>query len=198
MTEFYEGPGWEGSSGPIQPFMAHLNDDDTTDLAWPCVAPFDTLDNGEHPILALGRKANRPRNVTAVVMTYNSDTDTAVFNVADKFISVQYVANVNSYSGTTPNGWQNTIYPLDPVYVDDSLAIAALDAGCTLSFAQDGGIGENPLAGYVVWCQDEYDDQAVGGPNTSQGINQPAEEGVIGLVTLCIMQVNDFGPGGES
>lgn len=190
---FITGPGWEQSSAPIVPRKVHFNDDDLTDLVWPCVAPFDTPADGDHPILAIGRKANRPNNVTAVLVTYDADTDIGVFNMADKFVSVQYVANVSGYSGTTPNAWQNTVYPMDPVFVDDSLAIAALNTGCTLSFAQTGGIGANPLAGYVFWCQDEYDEEGVGGANTAQGINQPAAADTSEVLTLCVLQVNNYG-----
>ena len=195
---FYSGPTVEQSSGPIISRKVHMDDgaDSPTALVWPEGGSWDTLSAGEHPIFAIGRKANRPYNITGVVMTYDSKTDTVQFNVADKVISRQYVVNVKEYNAGTdaPDVWQNTIYPMDPVFVDDSAAVATAGAGVTLSFSALNDDDEpNPLAGYVFWCQDEYADSGVGGPNASQGIDQPAESDTTEVLTLCVMQVNDFG-----
>jgi len=194
---FYSGPGWQQSSEPYVTRKVHLDANDDTDIVWPEGGNWDTLTDGEHPILAIGRKANRPKNITGVVVSYDSATDIATFNLADKYISKQYVANISGYDGQqAANAWQNTVYPGDPVYVDDSNPIFALGIGVTLSFAHTNGAGsENPLAGYVWWCQDEFADSGVAGPNSTQGINQPAESDTSEVLTLCVMQVNDHGMG---
>jgi len=194
---FYSGPSWQQSSEPVVTRKVHMEDDDSTALVWPEDGNWDSLTDGEHPVLAIGRKANRPRNITGTVISYDSATDIATFNVADKHIVRAYVANINGYSQAgTANSWQNTIHPGDPVYVDDDASLYGLSTGCTLSFSTTNGAGSNnPQAGYVWWCQDEYDDVGVGGPNTSQGINQPAETDTSELMTLCVMIVNDHGMG---
>jgi len=191
---FYSGSSYEQSSEPLVTRKVHMADDDTTALVWPESGNWDTLADGDHPVLAIGRKANRPQNITGTVITYDSATDIATFNVADKHIVRAYVANILTYDGQAAATWQNTVYPGDPVYVDDSNPIFALSTGCTLSFSPlSGATTNNPLAGYVWWCQDEFDDQGVAGPNTSQGINQPADTDTSEMLTLCVMLVNDHG-----
>ena len=190
---FIAGTNWEQSSGPIITRAVHEFADDDTVLLWPddSVDGKPALADGDHPILAVGSKNNRPRHVTGVVVGYNSDLALATLNVADKFISRQYVTNHTGYSGTIPNAFVGLIVlPGTPVYVDDSVA---LPAGSTLSFARNGGVGANPLAGYVWWCQDEYKDFGVGGPNTTQGLELYTETDTTETITLCIMQVNDCG-----
>jgi len=197
MTEvydnFYTNVKWQQSSGPIISRKVHMDDgaESPTALVWPEGGNFDTLKDGDHPILAIGRKANRPHNITAVVMTYDSATDAAQFNMADKFISRQFVVNIESYG---PVAQKNTIYAGDPVFVDDSADVSTAGAGATLSFSPvNVSTKDNPLAGYVFWCQDEYDDSGVGGVSSSQGINQPAATDTTEVLTLCIIQVNDCG-----
>lgn len=191
---FYSAVDWEQSSSPMVSRNVHLEANDTTQLLWPVGGTFDTLTDGEHPVLAIGRAANRPANLVGVVMTYNTATEIATLNVADKVIVRAYVANIAGYDGAAANAWQNTIYPGDPVYVDDSDDLSTLDTGCTLSFSDTNEDGTaNPLAGYVWWCQDEYADSGVGGPNSTQGINQPAEVDTSERMTLCVMLTNDFG-----
>ena len=192
---FISGPGWQQSSDPYVTRKVHCNANDGTDIVWPIVAPFDTLTDGEHPVLAIGPKANRPFNITGVVITYDSATDIAVFNLADKAIVQAYVANILTYNQGAANAWVNTVYPGMPVYVDDSAPVAALNTGCTLSFAHTGAVGENPLAGYIWWCQDEYADSGVGGPNSTQGLDQPAAVDTSEVLTLCVILVNDHGAG---
>lgn len=196
-SEFYSGPDWQQSSTPSLPRKVHLEANDDTALIWPVGTPQDDLADGLHPVVALGRVANRPRNITGVVMAYNSDTEIATVDVADKKIVRAYVVNANGYDTGTDefNAWQNTVYPLDPVFVDDSAAVAAAGAGVTLSFSPtNDDDANNPLAGYVFWCQDEYADSGIGGPNTTQGINQPADDDTTEVLTLCVMLVNDCGP----
>lgn len=193
---FYSGPGWQQSSEPFLPVKVHKDANDDTAILWPVGGSFDTLTDGEHPVLAIGRKANRPKNAVGVMVSYDSDTEIAVMNVADKTIVKAYVANISAYSQEAASAWQNTVYPFDPVYVDDSAPVAALGAGVTLSFSHaSAGSVENPLAGYVFWCQDEYADSGVGGANSTQGINQPAENDTSEALTLCVILVNDCGTG---
>lgn len=191
---FKSGTDWEQSSGPIISRKVHLTaQDESTQILWPEGTNHDTLTAGEHPLLAFGPKANRPRNITGVVMTY--DGTVAILNVADKFISRQYVANIATYSDSDQvSTWQNTVFPGDPVYVDDSEPIYTAHTGCTLSFSPLNSLNSaNPLAGYVFYCQDEYQDDHVGGPNTAAEIPQPAAADTTEILTLCVMQVNDYG-----
>jgi hypothetical protein len=191
---YYSASDWQQSSSPMVSRNAHIEANDDTSILWPMGGTFDTLTDGEHPVLAIGRRANRPANATGVVIGYNSDTEIAVLNVADKVVVRAYVANINGYAVGAANSWQNTVYPGDPVYVDDSDDLSTLDTGCTLSFSDLNEDDEaNPLAGYVWWCQDEYEDQGVGGANTTQGINQPAEDDTSERLTLCVMLTNEFG-----
>lgn len=191
---FYSETDWEQSSGPIVPRKVHLEANDDTDLLWPWGAPFDTLADGEHPVFAFGPKAQRPNNVTGAVITYNSDTEIAVMNFGDKYIVRAYVVNILTYSEGAAATWVNTVYPGYPVYVDDSAPVAAAGAGVTLSFSPLNASGApNPLAGYIFWCQDEYADINVGGPNSTQQIDQPAETDTTEVLTLCVLIVNDSG-----
>jgi len=195
-SEFYSGTDWQQSSTPSLPRKVHRQANDDTDLLWPQGGNWDALADGLHPVLAIGRKANRSRCITGVMMAYDSDTEIAMMDVADKKIVRAYVANIAGYSQAgTANSWQNTIYPGDPVFVDDDAAVYGAGAGVTLTFSPTNGAGENnPLAGYVFWCQDEYEDNDVGGPNTTQDINQPAADDTTEVLTLCVMIVNDCGP----
>jgi len=195
-SEFYSGPGWQQSSTPSLPRKVHLEANDDTALIWPVGGNWDDLADGLHPVVAIGRKANRSRNITGVVMAYDDDTEIAMVDVADKKIVKAYVVNIAGYSEAgVANSWQNTVYPLDPVFVDDDASVYGAGAGVTLSFSPTNGAGSNnPLAGYVFWCQDEYADSEVGGPNTTQGLDQPAEDDTTEVLTLCVMLVNDCGP----
>jgi len=147
---------------------------------------------GLHPVLAIGEKGNRPRNLTGVVITYQSNNDRAVMNLADKVIVRQYVNNVTSYTGGAVYTFNSTFSVGDPVYVDDS---GPLSAGVTLSCSPLNESGSaNPLAGYVMRCQDQYDDEGVGGVDgdvfpMSLSTTQATE------LLVCVMLVNDFGIG---
>jgi len=195
-STFYSGPGWEASSTPTLPRKVHIESNADTSILWPLGGSWDTLTNGEHPVLAFGLKANRNRCITGVVISYNSATEIAMLDVADKKIVKNYVVNIAGYTQAgTANAWQDLVTPGDPVFVDDDPAVAAAGAGVTLSFSPtNGGGANNPLAGYVFWCQDEYEDTAIGGPNTTQGLDQPAEIETTEVLTLCVMLVNDCGP----
>ncbi len=195
-SEFYQGPDWQQSSTPSLPRKVHYQANDATALLWPVGGDWDTLADGKHPVLAVGRVANRNRCITGIVMGYDAETEIAMVDVADKKIVRAYVVNISGYaSAGTADAWQNTVYPGDPVFVDDDAAVAAAGAGVTLSFSPVNGAGENnPLAGYVFWCQDEYADSGIGGPNTTQGLSQPAATDTTEVLTLCVMLVNDCGP----
>jgi hypothetical protein len=188
---FYAGTDWEGSSGPIISRMVPV-----TDL-WPIGAGSesggatdkDELENGLHPAVALGPSANRPKNLTGVVMALLGTL--AQINLADKFVSKQYVANVLTYDQGDPDTFSATFAALAPVYIDDS---AGLGAGVTLSLSplNDADL-PNPLFGYIFYCQDEYADSEVGGPNERAALPATASDSVLVESLLCVMQVNDFG-----
>ena len=201
-AEFQSGPDWECSSGPIITRDFHV-----TDL-WPVGAhgfsdgtAKDTLEDGHHPVVAIsqtaanGTKTGRPRNLTGVVTSYNSDAEIVQVNLAEKACTKDYVANVLTYSGGAPYTFVTTFYIGMPVYVDDS---TGLGLGTTLSVSNTNDDGDsNPLAGYLFYCQDEYADIDVGGPNATSTWDG-------GTITLtdelhedehCILLTNDYGTG---
>jgi len=201
-ADFTSRIDWECSSGPIVTRKFHV-----TDL-WPVGAhgfadgtAKDDLADGLHPVVAVsqtaanGTKTGRPRNLTGVVVSYNAATAIATVNVADKVCVKNYVSNVASYSEGAPATFKTTFYIGMPVYVDDS---TGLGAGTTLSTvnANDDG-APNPLAGYLFYCQDEYADGGVGGPNTTStwdgGTITLADEHV--EAEYCILLTNDYGTG---
>ena len=198
--EFYGETDWEGSSGPIIPRTVDVSED-----LWPNGTGTmgeidggdkDVLADGLHPILAIGPKAQRPRNLTGVVMTYNSANDRAVMNLADKVIVKAYVSNIATYSGGNSATYDQSLAIGEPVYVDDS---GPLSSGVTLSRSPlNESTTANPLAGYIWRCQDQYDDSGVGGvdgdvfPITITNTTSGTE------TLLCVMLVNDFGVGNAS
>jgi hypothetical protein len=192
--EFYNDTDWEGSSGPIisrqvaaadlWPHGANSESDGTGDK--------DVLEDGLHPVLAVGSKNYRPNNLIGVVMTYTNE-HLVILNMADKFIVKAYVANITAY------GWDNggnpvfsATYPiLAPVYVDDS---PDLSAGVTLSMAPLNDLGyPNPLAGYIFYCQDQYVDNDLGGPNSEATFPITADAEALVERALCVILVNDSG-----
>jgi hypothetical protein len=127
-------------------------------------------------------------------MTYRSDNDRAVMNLADKVIVKAYVSNILEYSGGAANDYDESLAIGEPVYVDDS---GPLSAGVTLSRSPlNESTTANPLAGYIWRCQDQYNDSYVGGvdgdvfPMTLTDTHHET--------LLCVMLVNDFGVGGGS
>ncbi len=164
---FYSETDWECTSGPILTRQVSLND------VWPegnankadGLTDADVLQDGEHPALAVGPKASRPANMTGVVVSYNANANLLQLNVADKFCSKQYVANVLTYGGGNPATFDTSMRIGEPVYVDDS---EDLTAGVTLSRSPNNSAGNaNPFFGVLFYCQDEYQDYGVGGPNTA-------------------------------
>lgn len=190
--EFYKGTDWEGSSGPILPRMVAA-----TDL-WPHGlhsdgrnADKDVLEDGLHPVLALGPETARPNNLIGVVMKFTNQY-LVTLNLADKFIVRNYVANVTVHGDNNGGDTYAAHYhALDPVYIDDS---PCLSDGVTLSLSPLNDNGEaNPLAGYIFYCQDEYLDGGIGGPNLSEVFPIAADVANLVEAVLCIMLVNDSG-----
>lgn len=194
MTQatFKAGPDWECSSGPMITRMFEFQD------LWPHGAggsiggdDKDTLEDGLHPVLAIGPRSNRRRNLTGVVVTVHGKL--ATLNMADKVCVKNYVANVLTYGG--PDGAPLTFDGImnvgDPVFVDDS---DALSAGVTLSRSPLNASGDaNPLAGYLFYCQDEYHDEDVGGPNTGSVWPKIISDSSLVEDEYCILLVNDYG-----
>jgi len=164
---FYEGANYEQSSEPF--LSVEVQEGDT----WPVdvrseSTTKDQLDDGLHPIVAVGGIAETGRGsaLTGVVISVNMSvlgtaTDRVVLNIADGAIVRQYVSNILTYSGEAPNTYEQTPIVGQPVYVDDS---ADLSEGVTVSMSPLNHAGlANPLAGYLWYCQDEIADGQVGG-----------------------------------
>lgn len=168
-THFMSGTDWQQSSGPLCSRYFELAD------LWPqgtgSMGAIDGTDKdilaaGLHPVLAIGAKANRPRNLTGVVVKYEN-ANRVLMNVAHCQVVRQYVANILTYSGGAAATWTSTVDAGHPVFVDDSGPLAA---GVTLSLAQTNeSTTANPLAGYIMYCQDDYDDSLVGGRDQHGG-----------------------------
>ena len=196
VSEFYNDPDWQGSSGPHIPRTVDASED-----LWPIGAGSeidggdkDVLADGLHPVLAIGPKAQRPRNLTGVVVTYRSHNDRAVMNLADKVIVKAYVSNILTYSGGDGATFDQSLAIGEPVFVDDS---GPLSEGVTLSRSPlNESTTGNPLAGYIWRCQDQYNDSYVGGIDGDVFPMTIANTAVETL--LCVMLVNDFGVGNAS
>ncbi len=165
-SQFYFGTDWESSSGPILSRQYDIAD------LWPVglnsendgAGDKDILADGLHPCVAIGPKALRPINLCGVVMTYTNDHLIQV-NIARGFCFKAYVANVLTYNAHAAATWDLSLAIGEPVYVDDSEALAD---GVTLSRSPLACGGEgNPRAGYLWYDQDDYLDAGVGGPNTA-------------------------------
>lgn len=201
-AEFTSGTDWQCSSGPHT-----IRDFHVTDL-WPVGlhgysdgTAKDYLADGLHPVVAIsqtaanGTKSGRPRNLTGVVVSYNSDAEIAQVNMAEKVCVKSYVSNVLTYSGGVPYTFNTTLFIGMPVYVDDS---TGLGAGTTLSTSNTNDDSDpNPLAGYLFYCQDEYANIDIGGPNATS----TWPDGTITLTDAhheneyCVLLTNDYGTG---
>ena len=166
-SEFYGETDWQQSSGPM------CNRKFEEDVIWPiddnAVGAKDILADGLHPVIAIGGRTaadGRPNNITGVVVSYNATSDIAVVNIASCQIVRAYVSNIEGYNQGAANAWEDAPVIGQPVYVDDS---DDLGAGCTLSMAATGDATvANPLAGYLMYCQDEYVDYPIGGPEDDE------------------------------
>lgn len=168
---FQEGTDWEQASEPQTIITVQESD------CWPVAdrsgsGTKDEIDEGLHPVIAIGGRTaadGRPLNLTGVVVSFSGTvgdpTAHVRVNIADGYIVRQYVANVLTYSGGSANTFEQAPVPGQPVYVDDS---DDLSEGVTLSMSplNDADV-RNPLAGYLFYCQDEYADSWVGGPNVA-------------------------------
>lgn len=196
-TEFYGANvgenNYEQSSGP------YVNRQVMEPDCWPVddnsgSGTKDQLAAGLHPVIAIGGRTaadGRPLNMTGTVIDYTAGLTTATglarVNIADGFIVRNYVANVLTYSGVTPATFEQAPVVGQPVYVDDS---AALGEGVTLSMSPLSGDGlRNPMAGVLMYCQDEYANSSVGGPNASATFDTSLSNSLVQQV-YCVMQVN--------
>ena len=191
FAEHYGGTDWQQSSGPELDRKYHLDDlwpqEDTASVAK------DAIEDGLHPVMAIGAVGDRPENLTGLVKTYNADPEIAIVNVADGAVVKTYVSNIKGYSGQNePDDWETSPIIGQPVYVDDS---SDLGAGCTLSLSPLNDLGsDNPLAGWLYYCQDEYADRNVGGPNATSAWYQLTWDGDPGGEHLvCVLLTSDTG-----
>ena len=187
-TEFFSGSDWEQSSGPWTNIQVHEAD------LWPIadnsIAAKDALEDGHHPVVAIGGRTaadGRPFNLTGVVVSFldglTTPTGIAVVNIADGMIVRQLVANILAHPAT----YETAPVVGQPVFVDDS---AALGAGVTLSMSELNSAGlHNPLAGYLWYCQDEYADAAAGGPNTAATFDGTLANSLV-QQEYCVLLIN--------
>lgn len=188
---FQTGTDWQQSSGPYVNRQVAVAD------LWPQgtrsgSGTKDTIAAGEHPVLAIGGMTaadGRPENLTGVVVDYLNDYLVQI-NVADGMIVKAYVANVLTYSGGAADTFETAPVIGQPVYVDDS---DDLSEGVTLSLSplNDAGLA-NPLAGWLFYCQDEYLDSGVGGPNVSAQW-PPTWADELTETEVCVILTNDSG-----
>jgi len=193
-TAFYSGTDWQQSSGPFCNRYYQLADlwpQGTGSMGEIDGGDKDILAAGLHPVLAIGAKANRPRNLTGVVVDYDGD-QRVLMNVSHCMIVRQYVANILTYSGGAAATWDSSIEAGDPVFVDDSGPLAA---GVTLSRAQTNeSTTRNPLAGYIMYCQDDYDDTDYGGRNAyGGGLPLSADTDSTEYVLACVLLTPEIG-----
>lgn len=168
-SEFVHGTDWQQSSER----PCHIKVPETD--IWPIddnseSQAKDALADGLHPVVAIGTRLlvadGRPNLPTGVVISYDATSLIAVVDICAGRIVRQYVSNIDGYpeNGNPADSWEDEPAAWQPVYVDDS---DDLGAGCTLSMSDTNEDGlANPLAGYLVYCQDEYYDYLIGGGQT--------------------------------
>jgi hypothetical protein len=188
---------WEDSSGPMVVRKFHEAD------IWPVAdnsesGTKDAIADGLHPVVAIGGRTiadGRALNLTGIVTSFEAGLTTATglveVNVADGVIVRNWVANVLTYDGEGAIATYETAPMVgQPVYVDDS---DDLSEGVTLSMSP---LNEddlpNPLAGYLMYCQDEYADAAVGGPNSSSTFDDDLADELVEQA-YCIILTNAVG-----
>lgn len=202
-TEFFGSDTterYEQSSGPIVSYTVHEAD------LWPvydnaAITKDSLLDangayNGVHPVVAIGGRTaadGRPLNLTGVVMDVTPSATLAEsqvrVNIADGMIVRNWVANVLTYSGTVAATFEQAPVVGQPVYVDDSQALAA---GVTLSLSPLSGAGlRNPVAGHLAYCQDEMADDMVGGSRTAATFDVALSNSLVQQV-YCVILSNGW------
>ena len=187
---FTAGTDWEQSSGPI--VNVDVQEEDTWPVDGRALAAKDQLAPGLHPLVAIGERAapGRPLQVCGVVMSINlsvlgTGTDRVVLNIAHGFITRQYVSNILAH----PDTYETTPVMGQPVFVDDS---AALAAGVTLSMSPLNSAGtENPVAGVLWYCQDEIADGQVGGSRAASTFDVSLDDEEVEQ-EYCVMLVAGF------
>jgi hypothetical protein len=154
----------------------------------------DAIGDGLHPVIALGGRTaadGRPLNLTGIVVSWDAGLTAALgrvrVDIADGKMVYNYVANVLTYSGGTPNTFETAPVPFQPVYVDDSNDLAE---GVTLSMSplNDADV-RNPLAGYLCYAQDEMADSAYGGARAASTFDTSLANELVQQV-YCIVLVN--------
>jgi len=193
---FQDGSDWQQSSEPMTVVQVHEAD------IWPVhdnsiSGTKDEIEDGLHPVIAIGDRADaegspRPMNLTGVVVSCLEGLveaeDLVQVNIADGTIVRQYVFNVLTYFQAVPDIWELAPVVGQPVYVDDS---AALSAGVTLSMSPlNSADAPNPLAGYLWYCQDEYADNTVGGPNINPTFDTALADDPGVEQEYCVLLVN--------
>ncbi len=152
--------------------------------------------NGVHPVVAIGGRTaadGRPLNLTGVVMDVTPSSTLAEslvrVNIADGMIVRNWVANVLTYAQSAPSTFEQAPVVGQPVYVDDS---ASLSSGVTLSMSplNDAGL-RNPVAGHLFYCQDEYTNDMVGGPNTASTFDNALSNSLVQQV-YCVILSNGW------
>lgn len=163
---FYSETDWEQSSEPFVNRQVAVAD------LWPQGARSvsgtkDVPGAGDHVVLAVGGMTvadGRPDNVIGVLVSY-TDANLCTLNIAEGYIIRAYVSNILTYNAGAPATWEGAPVIGQPVYIDDS---DDLQEGTTLSMSPLNTAGlANPQAGVLWYCQDEYVDSGVGGPNVS-------------------------------
>lgn len=177
---FKSGTNWQGSSGPM--LSRNVQGDDLYPHLGQGPALKDALADGLHPILAIGNDAvAEGRNIdqlTGIMVSYNSDIDRAVMNIAKGFIAHdQNVTNILTYSGSVPNTFETSLQIGMRVFVDDSNDLALGDT-LSLSPLNDAGV-VNPLCGFLWYAQDEDEDVGIGGGNADAWPKTAADEQAI-------------------
>lgn len=186
-AEFIHGTNWGQSPYPLTTVEFE------TGMLWPhglaseiAGGNKDILEDGLHPILAVGVKADREeKGLTCVVITVNDNAALAQCAIGKGLMVRQYVANILTYAQGAPATWAANWNVGMPVYVDDS---EGLTEGVTLSLSPLNQAGsENPLAGWIVPAQDEYKDIGVGGPNAASLYPKAANNAQLVEATLTIL-----------
>ena len=187
---------YEDSSGPLVVRKYHEAD------IWPVddnsgSGTKDEIADGLHPVVAIGGRTianGRALNQTGVVLSYEAGLSTATgmveVNIADGVIVRNWVANVLTYSEGDDATYETAPMVGQPVYVDDS---DDLSEGVTLSMSplNDSDV-PNPLAGYLTYCQDEYADASVGGPNSAATFDDDLADELVEQA-YCIILTNAVG-----
>jgi len=192
-AEFYSGTDWEQSSGPLIIRTAHEQE------CWPVAdnsgsGTKDALEDGLHPVIAIGERTGAARGMclTGVVTTVTENALSAALhqvhvNIASGMIVRQYVANVLTYAAGAAATFETTPAVGQPVYVDDS---DDLGEGVTLSMSElNDADADNPLAGYLWYCQDEMADSFAGGARSSPTFDTALADELVEQ-TFCVLLIS--------